>query len=107
MSCRAEVFTQGAQDLLAIPVRAIQTQEDKDIDLVENYVFLLEGEIAKRIVITTGISDDSYQQIIDGIKAGSTLITGPNKILRHLKDGEKVSVKESATTVKLASNNNE
>jgi len=97
MSCRAEVFTQGAQELLAVPVKAIQTKEDKDADLIENYVFVLEGEIAKRMVITTGTSDDSYQQILEGLKQGATIITGPNKILRHLKDGELVSLIKATT----------
>ena len=91
MSCRAEVFTQGAQELLAIPVKAIQTKEDQDADLIENFVFMLEGDVAKKVVITTGTSDDSYQQVLSGIKQGATIITGPNKVLRHLKDGESVS----------------
>lgn len=90
MSCRAEVFTQGEQSLLSVPVKAIQTVEDNDNDLVENFVFIFDGEKAQKIKVQTGISDDSYQQIISGIDAGMQVITGPDKILRHLNNEDKV-----------------
>jgi len=97
MSCRAEVYTQGEQELLAIPVKAIQTKEDNDKDLVENFVFVLKEKTVEKVKITTGISDDSFQQIIQGLEKGASIITGPNKILRHLKSGDLVSVIENET----------
>lgn len=101
MSCRAEVFTQGEQDLLAVPLKAIQTEEDNDQNLVKNFVFVLEGSIAKKTLIETGISDDTFQQIVGGLKKGAAIITGPDKILRHLKDGDKVVA--NSPEVKVAS----
>lgn len=98
MSCRAEVFTQGEKKLLAVPVKAIQTEEDHDNDLVKNYVYILEGQSVQKVRVSTGISDDSFQQIIKGLEQGITIITGPNKILRHLKDGDRVSVADTQMT---------
>lgn len=92
MSCRAEVFTQGEQDLLAVPVKAIHTEEDNDKDLVESFVFVFKEGIANKTKVTTGISDDSFQQITDGLKQGESIITGPDKIVRHLKDGDEVII---------------
>lgn len=92
MSCRAEVFTQGEQELLAIPVKAIQTEEDNDQDLVENYVFVLKDGLAAKTQIVTGISDDSFQQVLNGLEQGASIITGPDKIVRHLHDGDRVSI---------------
>jgi len=92
MSCRAEVFIQGEQELLAVPVKAIQTEEDNDKDLVENFVFVLSDGSAKKTKIVTGISDDSFQQILEGLEEGDSIITGPDKIIRHLKDGDEVIV---------------
>ena len=71
-------------------MKAIQTVEDNDKDLVENFVFIFDGEKAQKIKVQTGISDDSYQQIISGIDAGMQVITGPDKILRHLNNEDKV-----------------
>ncbi len=95
MSCRAEVFTQGEQQLLAVPVKAIQTEEDNDKDTVENYVFIAKDGTAEKVKITTGISDDKFQQILSGIEQGVNIITGPDKILRHLKSGEKITIQDS------------
>ena len=90
MSCRAEVFTQGEQDLLAVPLKAIQTEEDNDKDLVENYVFVMKDGRAQKTKIMAGISDDTFQQILDGLEKGVSIITGPDKIVRHLRDGDSV-----------------
>jgi HlyD family secretion protein len=92
MSCRAEVFTQGEQSLLALPIKAIKTKEDNDADIVENYVFVLKDGVAKKVTIKTGISDDTYQQVKEGLEIGESIITGPDKILRHLKDGDSVVI---------------
>lgn len=95
MSCRAEVFTQGEQDLLAVPIKAIQTEEDNDNDLVENFVFVFSEGIAKKTKIKAGISDDNFQQVLEGLENGVTIITGPDKIVRHLRDGDKIELLES------------
>jgi len=95
MSCRAEVFTQGEQDLLAVPLKAVRTFEDNDQDKIENFVFVLNDGIAVKRTIKPGISDDSFQQILEGVEQGVSIITGPDKIVRHLRDGDKVSLAKS------------
>jgi len=95
MSCRAEVFTRGEQDLLALPIKAIRTEEDNDKELVENFVYIFQDGVAKKMKIKSGISDDSFQEIIEGLEMGASVITGPDKILRHLKDGDEVSLIET------------
>ena len=97
MSCRAEVFTQDEQSLLAVPIKAVQTQEDNDKDLVENFVFVISEGVAKKTKIKAGISDDTFQQVLEGLETGATIITGPDKIVRHLRDGDKIEVLESSS----------
>ena len=92
MSCRAEVFTQGEQERLAVPIKAIRTEEDNEEDRVDSYVFIVNEGKVKKVVIETGISDDDYQEVVSGLEENSQLITGPDKVLRHLKDGEEVSI---------------
>ena len=100
MSCRAEVFTQGEQEKLAVAIKALKVDEDNENDSVENYVFKFNKESDKKgtvekVMVKVGISDDDYQEIIDGLTSGDQIITGPDKILRHLKDGEEISIIEN------------
>ncbi|MET1254678.1 efflux RND transporter periplasmic adaptor subunit [Aliikangiella maris] len=91
MSCRAEVFTRGEKQLLAVPLKAIRVEEDNDKETVENFVFTIENGVAKKVKIKAGISDDAYQEVLSGIEPDIAIITGPDKVLRHLKDGDTVS----------------
>ncbi len=96
MSCRAEVFTQGEQEKLSVPIKAIKVEEDNDEDTVENYVFRLKDGQVERVTIKVGISDDDYQEVVSGLTKGDEIVIGPDKILRHLKDGETVEVEEKS-----------
>ena len=46
-------------------------------------------------MVTTGIQDDSYIQILDGLKEGDVVISGPyNTVATILNDGDKVQVEK-------------
>ncbi|MBV1908691.1 MAG: efflux RND transporter periplasmic adaptor subunit [Kangiellaceae bacterium] len=100
MSCRAEVFTQGEQNKLAVPIRALRTEEDNDQDIVKNYVFRVNGESVERVDIKVGISDDEYQEVVEGLVKGDVIVIGPDKIIRHLKDGETVAIDKTTNKSK-------
>ena len=106
LTCRAEIFTATSGKALALPLQAVLSNDDENTEVAtkkgskkakielktEHHVFVhQDGKAAKRIV-TLGVSDDSQQEILTGVAAGDTIITGPYKTLRHLKDGDKVSV---------------
>ncbi len=56
-------------------------------------VFLKEGDVAKMVPVKRGISDDSYTEIIDGVKEGQEVISGGYKaISRELEDGKKIRI---------------
>ncbi len=95
MSCRAEIFTQGEQKKLALPIRAIKTEEDNDKKTIDNFVYKLVDDKVKKVKVTLGISDDDFQEILSGIDAGDYVVVGPDKILRHLKDGDMVELEDS------------
>ena len=46
----------------------------------------------------TGIAGDKYFEVLDGLKAGDRVITGPFASVRGLNDGAKVKVEETGTT---------
>ena len=105
MTCRAEIFTASSGKSLALPLQAVMSNNDESVELApkngdkkskvevktENYVFLNKDGKAEKRIVTIGVSDDSQQEILSGVVAGDAVITGPYKILRHLKQGDKVS----------------
>lgn len=105
MTCRAEIFTASSGKSLALPLQAVLSNNDENTELVpkkkgtgqkvqvktEHYVFVNNNGKAEKRVVTVGVSDDSQQEILTGVKAGEAVITGPYKILRHLKPGDAVS----------------
>ena len=106
MTCRAEIFTASSGKSLAVPLQAVLSNNDENVELApkngdkkakvevktENYVFLNNNGKAEKRIVTIGVSDDNLQEVVSGVAAGDAVITGPYKILRHLKQGDRVSV---------------
>ncbi|MBT8146847.1 MAG: efflux RND transporter periplasmic adaptor subunit [Gammaproteobacteria bacterium] len=94
MSVRADIYTQSSDETLAIPVQAILYDEDTDEDdegkEEQTYVFVMQDGKAIRKDVDVGISNDSDQEIIDGLEEGEIVVSGPFRILRHLNDGDEV-----------------
>lgn len=90
ISCRAEIFTKIVEGALQIPVEAV-LQEDRDGDQTgDDYVFVEDSGTAKKVMIDKGIQTDTSVEIKGGLKEGDTLIVGPYRLLKNLKDGQAV-----------------
>ena len=94
MSCRAEIFTDLREGVLAAPIQAILIEEDLTEDETNYYVFRRDGDQARKIEVGVGISDDNYQEITSGIERGDEIVIGPDRILRNLEDGDRIVVGE-------------
>ena len=102
MSCRAEVHTETSEDALAVPVQAVQYDEDAVVadggdktdgsDTEQSYVFVIDGDRAVRRDVSTGISSDSHIEIVSGLAAGERVASGPFRTLRTLRDGDTVEI---------------
>ncbi len=110
MSASVEIFTKTEDNVLSVPIQSVTTREDKDEkrknrkkkgpkskdDEKENrnlkeVVFICRADSAIMVEVKTGIQDDSYIQVLEGIKEGDEVITGPyNAVSRKLKDGTTV-----------------
>jgi len=66
--------------------------EKKKIEVAQEYVFLYDKGVAKMVKVKTGIQDNTYIQIIEGVKEGQEVITAPYRaVSKKLKDGDKVT----------------
>jgi len=92
MSCRAEIFAATREHVLAAPIQAIRVEEDRTRNETRRYVFVDRGGTAKRIPVEVGLSDDTYQEITSGLTAGDSIVIGPDRVLRALKDGDRLRV---------------
>ena len=96
MSCRAEIFTQSTPNAIAVPLQAILYENNPNSKSLEPtsgaYVYVLRDGKARKVDVTTGVSSDTYQEIVSGLKTGETVITGPYTTLHALSDGAAVSV---------------
>lgn len=90
MSSRAEIFTSNNENLPSVPIAAVLLEEDRSLGSKKNYVFRFDDGVARKIEVGLGIADDTYQSIRSGLTVGDRFITGPNRVLRDLEDGDPV-----------------
>ena len=119
MSCTVEIQTETAENTLTVPIQAVTTriakdsldklnakkttkkeESDDDVEVVatakkndkiQECIFILSDGIAKKIDVKTGIQDNTYIQIMTGLKVGDEIITAPySAVSKLLKDGDKV-----------------
>jgi HlyD family secretion protein len=70
------------------PLPAGQTRKDTE------GVFLIKEAKATFIPVKTGIAGDKYFEVLNGLKAGDEVITGPFNSVRDLKEGDVVKPEE-------------
>lgn len=104
MSASVDIFTNEVKDAIAVPIQSVTIREqsiesnsdktDETISLDE-VVFIMQGDTAKLVKVTTGIQDDEYIHIQTGLDIGEKVITGPyNLVNKELKSGDKVREKD-------------
>src|SRR5438094_130971 len=72
--------------------RAEKAVQKEERDKIAKVVFLKKSNKAQIVKVTTGISDDTYTEIKNGIQPGDEVISGSySAISRKLKDGAKVA----------------
>ncbi len=108
MSASVDIFTNSANNILTVPIQAVTTRdisfdedkteskkednkpkEEKSTKKVKEIVFVCDGNKVKAIEVKTGLQDDTYIQIISGLKEGEEVVSGPYAaVSRKLKDGD-------------------
>ena len=113
MSASVDIRTKRVRDVIALPIQAVTTRDTakKEMDEkdptsststeakkkedtpIQECVFVIEDGKAKIRTVKTGIQDNMWIQVLDGLKAGDVVISAPyNAISKTLKDGATVKV---------------
>ncbi len=118
MSCNADIETETVKNVLSVPIQSVTARTDipADKDSVKTevnkdgsdkkefkrnepkeVVFLYENGKVKMVPVKTGISDDNYLEIKDGLKGGEEVVSGSYRaISRELEDGSTVRKEDKA-----------
>ena len=98
MSASVEIETEVVKNIVSVPVQAVTTRLNEDEngkETLEEVVFLETDGVASKKVIKTGIQDEKYIQILNGVSEGVNIITAPfNTINKLLKGEEELKVVE-------------
>jgi len=111
MSCTAQIETETKINVLSVPIPSVTARLENKIEQKnegapqsattvvkkkekpDEIVFLVQGGKAKSAVVKTGISDDNYIEITEGLKGGEEVVSGSYKaISRELNDGSVIKV---------------
>lgn len=99
MTASVEVQTKLVKDVISVPIQAVTTRKDtaKNADNKKvECIFKYESNMANFTIIRTGIQDDKFIQVLEGLSDSDVVITGPYSLVsKILKDGMKVESMEN------------
>jgi HlyD family secretion protein len=120
MSCNADIETETVFDVISVPIQSVTSRDDFEAPSKNNgngedehpegesetekkkerkgpmeVVFLFDNGSVKMTEVKTGISDDNYLEVKEGLDGGEEVVSGSYRaISRELKDGTKVRIEE-------------
>jgi len=103
LSAQADIFTGNRDQALAVPLQALVMKDIKPkpgqtpapgAPREEEGVYTMDGGKAVFRALKTGLMGELNVEVLDGLKGGETIITGPFKTLRDLKGGEEVHLEK-------------
>lgn len=117
MSASVEILTNTVKDVVSVSIQAVGTrdkEEKKDVpkekkvneeeaaaeasvagfdDLLEVVFVVMPGDTVAQRTVKTGIQDNDYIQILEGLKEGEEVVIGPYAaVSRKLESGSKIQV---------------
>jgi HlyD family secretion protein len=98
MTAQVEIVVSAREGVLSVPVQSVLEREleNQGAEGEQKVVPVVADGRVKMVPVETGISDATHVEIVGGIEEGESVITGPFRTLRRLKDGERVVVREES-----------
>lgn len=114
MSATVDIYTESVDGALSVPIGAVTTREDKKKDsettesspttdrrvrkaeTIKEVVFVFEADTARMVEVKTGIQNNEYIQILEGLSENDEVVTGPYAtISRKIESGHRLRKKEA------------
>ncbi len=111
MSASVDINTE-TKECITVPIQAVTTRDKeafnkakkskKKVDLddldeedLAEVVFIKQADTVSMVKVVTGIQDDEFIEVQEGIKEGDVVVSGPYSVVsRKLEEGEEVSEKD-------------
>ncbi len=94
MTASVEVQTKLVKDVISVPIQAVTTRKDTAADSDNKKVecvFKYEENKAKFTIVKTGIQNDKFIQVLQGLSDSDMVIKGPYSLVsKTLKNGTEV-----------------
>ena len=113
LSATADIITDTRDNVPSIPITALTLMDADDYEEIPNEnlparpqsenlrdiegVFVVEGDQVRFRPVEIGIAGDSYFEVISGIEAGATIVSGSFQAIRELDDGNRVRIDRAAS----------
>jgi len=95
MNVHSDIVTAELDSALVVPVQSAGRREVKGKET--ETVFLVKGGKAVLTAIRTGRSSDADIEVLEGLKPGDEVVSGPYKVLSKLTDGRRVTARPDTT----------
>jgi len=105
MTAKVDILTATSEEALTVPIQAVvkralddagkelEDSEAKGVD-ERDVVYLVEDGEAVVRAVTTGISDELYVEITEGLAESDEVVVGPYRTLKNLHAGDAVRIEE-------------
>lgn len=90
MSATCNIIVAKKDSVLLVPYSSLGRREVEDEE--KDILFTVESGVAKLKPVKIGVTGDKEAEIEEGLSLGDTVLVGPYKTLRELKDGDRVKV---------------
>jgi len=102
-SVTADVITGSKPKVLAVPLAAIVMRDSPKAEKTaagriktESGVYAFQDGKARFVPVQLGLAGELNVEVTSGLAQGQEILTGPFKLLRTLKDGERVKIDKEA-----------
>jgi HlyD family secretion protein len=116
MSCTVDIEVEKRNNVLAVPIQSVTTREEMKNDGMgkdsenenmkreseeklnrkqkpKEVIFVVDNNASKKEEVKTGISDDAYIEVLEGVQEDQEVVKGSFKAInKELEDGSKVKV---------------
>ncbi len=102
MSASVEIFTNKKEEVLSIPIQAVTVRESEEENeegekdnLEVVFATVASADTVKMVTVKTGIQDDTYIELLEGLAEGDEIVTGPySAVSKKLESGMTINKKK-------------